>query len=79
MSPVPHAVHQLSGWKWSPGLRFSILFIISLAVWGSSLIASLALALRDDQYTHLLLILPVSVALIEIGRASCRERVFVGV
>lgn len=55
-------------------MRFSILFIISLAVWGSSLIASLALALRDDQYTHLLLILPVSVALIILDWKSPATR-----
>jgi len=48
----------------SPILIFSILAVISLAIWWSALASSFALALRDDQYTHLLLILPVSVALI---------------
>jgi exosortase len=48
----------------SPGLSFSILAAISLAIWWRALAASFALALRDDQYTHMLLILPVSVALI---------------
>ena len=48
----------------SPILVFSILGAISLAISWSALVSSFALALRDDQYTHLLLILPVSVALI---------------
>ena len=45
---------------------FSILVAISLAIWWSLLTSSLALALRDDQYTHILLILPISAALIFI-------------
>jgi exosortase len=45
---------------------FSILVAISLAIWWSPLTSSLALALRDDQYTHILLILPISAALIFI-------------
>jgi exosortase len=48
----------------SPLVRFSVLVAVSLAIGWSSLISSLALALRDDQYTHILLILPVSVTLI---------------
>jgi exosortase len=48
----------------SPLLRFSVLVAISLVIWWSSLISSLALAQRDDQYTHILLILPVSITLI---------------
>jgi hypothetical protein len=48
----------------SPGLLFSILTAISLAIWWRALTSSFALALRDDQYTHILLILPVSAALI---------------
>ena len=43
---------------------FSILTAISLVIWWSPLSASLALALHDEQYTHILLILPVSTALI---------------
>jgi exosortase len=50
--------------KLSPLLRFSILGAISLAICFRPLISSVALALRDDQYTHILLILPVSLALI---------------
>ncbi|MGC2021084.1 MAG: exosortase/archaeosortase family protein [Candidatus Sulfotelmatobacter sp.] len=43
---------------------FSILGAISLAIWWSPLASSFALALHDDQYTHILLILPISAALI---------------
>ncbi len=43
---------------------FCILGAISLAIWWSPLTSSLALALHDGQYTHILLILPVSAALI---------------
>ena len=50
--------------KLSPMIVFSIFSVISLAIWWSPLVTSFALALRDDQYTHLFLILPVSLALI---------------
>ncbi|MFZ0277100.1 MAG: exosortase/archaeosortase family protein [Candidatus Sulfotelmatobacter sp.] len=43
---------------------FYVFGAISLAIWWSPLTASLALALHDEQYTHILLILPISVALI---------------
>jgi exosortase len=46
-----------------PALLFFILAAISLLVWWNQLISAFALALRDSQYTHILLILPVSVAL----------------
>jgi exosortase len=52
------------------GLVFSISAAISLAIWWSALAATFALALRDDQYTHILLILPVSVALIYVDWKS---------
>jgi exosortase len=42
---------------------FGILGAISLAVWWGPLRSLLDLALHDDQYTHILLILPISVAL----------------
>ena len=48
----------------SPLLLFSLLFAISLAIWFRPLISSFSLALHDDQHTHILLIIPVSVALI---------------
>jgi exosortase len=43
---------------------FSILGAISLAIWWGPLVSSFALALRDEQYTHILLILPISAALL---------------
>lgn len=43
---------------------FFILSAISLVIWWVPLTSSFALALRDDQYTHILLILPMSAALI---------------
>ena len=43
---------------------FAILSIASLAIWWPTISATLALALHRDAYTHILLTLPVSVALI---------------
>ena len=45
-------------------LRLSALFAISLLIWWRPLISTVTLALRDGQYTHILLILPVSLTLI---------------
>lgn len=45
-------------------LVLAVMGLISLAIWWRSLISSLGLALRDDQYTHLLLILPLTITLI---------------
>jgi exosortase len=47
-----------------PELTFSVLAAISLAIWWKALLSTFTLALRDDQYTHILLILPVCAALI---------------
>jgi exosortase len=47
-----------------PSLRFVLLCVISLVVGWHSLFSTLVLALRVDEYTHLLLILPISVSLI---------------
>jgi exosortase len=54
----------------SPVLAFASLTAISLAVWWAPLASSFALALHDDQYTHLLLILPISAALIFVDWKS---------
>jgi exosortase len=56
--------------KLSPMIVFSIFSVISLSIWWSPLVTSFALALRDDQYTHLFLILPVSLALIFLDWTS---------
>ena len=50
--------------KLSPRFRFSLLIAISLLIWANPLVSTFALALRDSQYTHILLILPVSVTLL---------------
>jgi len=48
----------------SPLVIFSTLGAISIAIWWGPLASWLALALRDEQYTHILLILPMSASLI---------------
>jgi exosortase len=50
--------------KLPPHLRFALLFAISLAIWWYPLVSTFLLAAHDDEYTHIFLILPVSVALI---------------
>ena len=54
----------------TPTLKSFALAVISLAIWWRPLASSFALALHDEQYTHLLLILPVSLALIFIDWES---------
>jgi len=44
--------------------RFALLSLVSLAVGWHALVATFALALGNDAYTHIFLILPISVALI---------------
>lgn len=51
-------------------LALICLSLISLAVWGRALFRTLSLALNNDQYTHILLILPISVALAVLQRGS---------
>jgi exosortase len=48
----------------SPLLLFSALGAISIAIWWGPLASLFALAWRDEHYTHILLILPMSAALI---------------
>src|ERR1700694_856574 len=50
--------------KLPPYLEFAFLGGISLAIWWRPLIKTFALALRNDGYTHIFLILPISAALI---------------
>jgi exosortase len=52
---------SLFSWRRS---GFAILAAISVAIWWGPLTGSFALALRNEQYTHLFLILPISAALI---------------
>ena len=48
----------------SPYRSFVLLCLVSLVLWGHTIVATFGLALRDDAYTHILLIIPVSIALI---------------
>ena len=43
---------------------FGLLCLASLILWWHTLITTLELALRDDEYSHILLVLPISVVLI---------------
>ena len=45
-------------------LQFSLLLIVAFAIWRVPIIQTLSLALNDDRYTHILLIVPVSIAMI---------------
>jgi exosortase len=50
--------------KLSPSLQFLFLLAFSAVIWGRPLVTTFVLALHNDEYTHILLILPVSIALI---------------
>ena len=63
--PIQESVSQL----WSR-LLFSILGATSFAIWWRPLTSLFALALRDEQYTHVLLILPISGVLIFLNWKS---------
>lgn len=47
-----------------PYRSFVFLCLVSLVLWWHTLVATYALALRNNAYTHILLILPISVDLI---------------
>ena len=61
---MPTTPTRESALKLLPLTAFFILGAISVVIWWVPLTSSFALALRDDQYTHILLILPMSAALI---------------
>ena len=50
----------------SPYRVFALLWIGSLLIWWPAIAATLALALRQDAYRHILIILPISIVLIVI-------------
>jgi exosortase len=52
---------------------FLVLIAIGVFVWWKTLISLYALALRDEQYTHILLILPISVVLIVLDWRAPRN------
>src|SRR5690349_7027815 len=67
----------MSGQRLITGLpsqvSFIILFAISLIVGWRSLAATLVLAWSDDQYTHILLILPIFGLLIYLDKRAVRS------
>lgn len=58
---------------------FALLLAVSLIVWWRPLVDTFALSLRDDQYTHILLILPISAALIFLERRPLRTMITMNV
>lgn len=48
----------------APSLVYAALCALSLCIWYQPSVRTLGLAMRDERYTHILLIVPVSVALI---------------
>jgi exosortase len=55
-------------------LIFSSLVAISVALWWAALVSLFTLALRDEQYTHILLILPISACFIFLEWKSPASR-----
>ena len=53
-----------SMFKSAPPVVFAPLAVIAVAIWWNPLASLFALAARNEQYTHILLILPISAALI---------------
>ena len=49
--------------KLSPARTFAVLFGVSLLAWFRPILATLTLAMNDERYTHILLILPLAIAL----------------
>lgn len=54
--------------------RFALLCIVPVVLWWHTLAATFALALHNDAYTHILLVLPMSVALIFLKWTSRKAR-----
>jgi exosortase len=57
----------------SPLFLFGVLFALSIAIWFRPLISSFALGYRDSEYTHILLIIPVSLTLIFLDWKAPKE------
>ena len=58
----------------SPLRAFALLFAVSLVIGWRPLLRAFTLAVRSDQYTHLLLILPISASLIFAEQDALRRR-----
>ena len=59
-----------SPFKSSPLLIFASLSVVAIAIWWIPLVSLFDLALHDEQYTHILLILPISTALVALDWKS---------
>jgi exosortase len=57
----------------SPLLVFAALSAVAVAIWWTPLVSLFALALHDQKYTHILLILPVSLVLVFVQWRSPEE------
>ncbi len=58
--------------SWSLAV-FIVLMALSLAIWWAPLTSTFALALNEEQYTHILLILPISATLIFLDSKAERK------
>jgi len=67
---IPFAVSAKTTTRLAAYRRFALLCAISLVIGWHPLSSTLALALGSDEYTHLLLILPITAALIFTERAG---------
>ena len=63
----------------SPFLRFAFLLVVSVVVGWQPLLRTFALALHADEYTHLLLIVPISLSLIFTERTRLKSALERGV
>ena len=62
--------------KWDSRNTIALVLVgVSLLIWRLPLVATFGLALNNDAYTHILLVLPVSAALIYLERKSLSSRV----
>jgi exosortase len=62
--------------KWNSRNTVALVLVgVSLLIWRLPLVATFGLALHNDAYTHILLILPVSAALIYLERKSLSSHV----
>ncbi len=61
------------------GLTLALLLAVSVIIGWRPLWTTFSLALRNDQYTHILLILPLSIALIVIDWSNVRDFVAPGI
>lgn len=54
-------------------MQFSLLSLLSLVIWWTALAATFSRALRDDQYTHILAIFPISAAFFFLERKRLKS------